>query len=138
MEYWHEFGPIVTGLASAGSLGVAAAVATIIRSQWKVNREKLRLDLFERRFEVYYRSVEMCRVLTIWEGEPSQKATVNDFYRAFHESKFLFPPESEVLLYMEEIRERGAYISNFDDILKAARESGDGGAVSLKKLDHVK
>ena len=75
-------------------MGIAAVVAIITRSQWKINREKLRLDLFERRFDIYYKTVEMCRVLEVWDGEAVQKATVSDFYRAFHEAKLLFPPES--------------------------------------------
>ncbi len=76
-------------------------------------------------------------MLVTQEGGLDQKETVSAFYRAFHESKFLFPPKSGVRQHVDEIRERAAYITNFSEILRIARDGNEGSAASLKKLDHV-
>jgi hypothetical protein len=84
---------------------VAVMVAIISYRQWRTAHDRLRLDLYNRRLELYLtvRSVE--DVLVRWSGTENEKIVLDKFKRAQRESRFLFPPESGVFELFEEYGE---------------------------------
>ena len=80
---------------------IAASVALIAYYQWKTNREKLRLDLFQRRFEIYLRVLDFH--FAIWQkDEPKLNLLHAPFMKAFWESKFLFPEKSGIYDFLDD------------------------------------
>jgi hypothetical protein len=72
---------------------IAAVVALIAFFQWRTNREKLRLDLYNRRFEIYLSYLNLYQVIMETKTVPGQE-TIDLFRRAVKESQFLFPTNS--------------------------------------------
>src|SRR5208282_4349068 len=99
LSCWTEFAlrlavPVATVL-------VAAFVAAITWHQWRINREKLRLDLYQRRFEIYLRVLDFH--MALWQqDEPKLDVLHVTFMKAFWESKFLFPSESGIYDFLDE------------------------------------
>jgi hypothetical protein len=80
---------------------IGASVALIACYQWKTNREKLRLDLYQRRFEIYLRVLDFH--FAIWQqDEPKLDLLHVPFMKAFWESKFLFPEKSGIYDLLDE------------------------------------
>jgi hypothetical protein len=80
---------------------IAASVALIAFYQWKTNREKLRLDLYQRRFEIYFRVLDFH--FAIWQkDEPKLNLLHVPFMKAFWESKFLFPEKSGIYDFLDD------------------------------------
>ena len=88
---------------------ISALVAWIARQQWRTNREKLRLDLYERRFAVYESTLAFYQAL-IGGGEPipseSFSAVQKSFVKSYRESQFLFKPDSGIFALLGEVHSR--------------------------------
>jgi hypothetical protein len=80
----------------AATVLVAAFVALITFFQWRTNRQKLRLDLYQHRFEVYLRVLEFHMAVLEWQDEANLALLHGPFLKAFCESKFLFPQKSGI------------------------------------------
>lgn len=87
---------------------IAFIVAVITFRQWKVNKEKLRLDLYDRRFAIYTALLDYYIART----EPSSETrSVPDsmakaelaFVKAHREACFMFPSESHVYKTLSEL-----------------------------------
>jgi len=70
--------------------------------QFRASRDKLRLDLFEKRYAVY-QEVRKVLATTLQEGTVTYD-DVTSFYRKVHGSEFLFG--SEVEAFIERVREK--------------------------------
>lgn len=70
---------------------IAAIVALIAFLQWQTAREKVLLDLFDKRFEVY---AELRAAVTQRHDQTSS----SDFARAASRAQFLFGPKVQTLL----------------------------------------
>lgn len=92
---------------------IGATVALVAYHQWKTNREKLRFDLYQHRFEIYLRVLEFHLALMEWQDEPKLAVLHRPFLKAFCESKFLFPKESRVYDFLEEYNMRAARVRVF-------------------------
>jgi hypothetical protein len=114
---WVDIGLKVVTAAAATT--VAAYVARISCLQWKNNQEKLRLDLYERRFAIYMHVLDFHRELLRWGDTEDQKSLEQPFTRAVRESKFLFPESSGVYEFLEEFSSHAFYITNFRSALGA-------------------
>ncbi len=141
MEGWYaqqfDFG---TRMASAvGTLSIAAIVATIQRAQWKTNQEKLRLDLYAKRFDIYMRTLDFHNALLEWKDEPEQIALIAPFYRAFRESRFLFPESAGVYRFMEEFSQHAFHITYFREVRDAswAASPNQRTDLALERTTHV-
>ena len=132
MEGWYvqhfDFGVRIT--SAIGTLAIAAIVATITKAQWRTNQEKLRLDLYSKRFEIYMRTLDFYTALLGWKDEPEQIALIAPFYRAFRESRFLFPESAGVYRFMEDFSKHAFQITNF----KEARD-GLGEGLPKERMD---
>lgn len=91
------FGPIVIALASAVFAGFA----------WWTTKQELRLNLYNKRFEVYSRTLDMFHAIEGWEPTPAEKSatsledssgffeTQKAFIKASREAGFLFGKNSD-------------------------------------------
>ncbi|MGC9199093.1 MAG: hypothetical protein ACP5E5_09160 [Acidobacteriaceae bacterium] len=94
-----------TAITSVATVFIAAFVAIIGFNQWRISRDKLRLDLFNRRFDVYLRVLDYYQEVLKGEGVPSDSITT-PFIKAVRESRFIFPKASGVHQFLEEFRYR--------------------------------
>ena len=62
----------------------------------QLQNEKLRLDLYDRRFEIFSSIFDFYEAMIGWEGTPEQKAARTRFFRAYQESGFLFTQASGI------------------------------------------
>lgn len=102
---------------------IAGFVAYISRLQWKTNREKLRLDLYERRFDIYMRVFEFQSALLFWGGGPEQIALQAPFLRALQESRFMFPEKSGAYKFLIEFNGHAFHVVNYQSAWDAWGES---------------
>src|SRR5665213_3562331 len=72
---------------------------------WRDNRDKIRLDLFNRRFAIYQRVLVFYQELIVWEDREDQKALIPPFIEATREALFIFPRKSGVYEYLQEFWE---------------------------------
>jgi hypothetical protein len=97
LPLWVEWFRALGTLALLGSAGVISFLSYLIaRWQGRIAKERIRLDLYNRRFEIFTGIFEMYEVMISWSGTPEQKAVRTKFFRAYHESGFLFRQESGV------------------------------------------
>lgn len=126
------------------STAIAAATWLIARRQVVASEEKLRLDLYERRFAVYSRAVDFFQALTMWQSSPSDQESLRLFVKSKLEASFLFPPDSGITQSLEEmytgafkvigLKEHGKDLSGdplsfmkfYNDGMKALTEFGVG------------
>lgn len=81
--------------------------ACVAYQQWNTNKNKLRLDLYNRRFEIYSNTITFFQFLSslpVGERSDEFKKAHRDFIRSCRESQFLFSDESKVFEILEKIR----------------------------------
>jgi hypothetical protein len=119
LSFWTEFALRLT--VPVATVLVAAFVAAITWFQWKTNREKLRLDLYQRRFEIYLRVLDFH--VALWQqDEPKLDVLHVPFMKASWESKFLFPKESGIYDFLDEYNLRTARVRVYRTPLGAASQ----------------
>ncbi len=141
MQSWYaqqfDFG--IRTASAVGTLSISFIVATITRAQWRTNQEKLRLDLYAKRFDIYMRTLDLHNALLAWNDEPEQVKLISPFYRAYRESRFLFPESAGVFRFMEEFSKHAFHITNFKEVRDGwgdafPKEKAD---LALARTDHV-
>ncbi len=110
-NFWID--AILRVVTAAAATAVAIYVAKISRRQWKTNQEKLRLDLYQRRFDIYLRVLEFHWALLEWGDKPEQQALRGPFVKAFCESKFMFPVSSGIYEFLSDFHRHAFRIANF-------------------------
>ena len=82
----HDFAaPVATILAAFAAVSVTGYFA------WRqafLAREKLRLDLYNRRFETFSSLFDFYNAMIYWKGTPEQTAARTKFFRACQECGF--------------------------------------------------
>lgn len=96
---WLSF---ITNLSGALTLLVAVIVAYIAYQQYKTNRDKLRLNLYDRRFELYNAFSDLC-VSVGSSGRPGSRE-LTDFLQIRNKVYFLF--DQDIYSYMELVRQK--------------------------------
>lgn len=111
MNFWAGASQILTAFAT---IGIAWYVALISKRQWQTNREKLRLDLYQRRFDIYRRVIDYQSALPHWLLLSDQETAVYEpFQRALAEAKFMFPAESGVYELLSEFNEHADCVCGY-------------------------
>ncbi len=87
-------GPIATIFASIVAVGVTGYFAwhqrNIAHQQKEIAKNKLRLDLFDRRYKAFESIFPYYNALVGWKGTDEQKEARTNFFMAYHQSGFLF------------------------------------------------
>jgi hypothetical protein len=100
-------------------IGIAVLVALIAFWQSKINNNKLRLDLYNRRFDVYSKTLEFFIFLLSYNPNPETKELCKnlhkDFIKAFRETKFLFDDTSKVYDLLKQMNDKAFIIIGFKE-----------------------
>jgi hypothetical protein len=108
---WLTFGvQTITGIAT---VAIAGLVAWITRRNSEIARQKLRLDLYERRYAVYREARRFRDSVTLWNREPTV-TIAESFVELAEQARFLFPPDSGVASYLEEMAKHAHFVLNFE------------------------
>ena len=88
------FATLVAGIVAIIAAIIAwLAVQRQIRAVQQVEATKLRLDLYNRRFQIFESIFDFYDALWQWAGTAEQKAVRRKFFRASEEAGFLFSNE---------------------------------------------
>ena len=129
----------VDGWVPIVTLVIAAAVALATIGQWFVNRSKLRLDLYNRRFEIYSKTLDFFQMVLYYDPSKATdddriKYTVKelDFIKSHRESQFLFSTKFKcVYQLLEEFRQKANRIVAYRELRGPMR--GQESPEDLKK-----
>lgn len=108
-------------LVAGAPIAISGAVGLIAFFQWRLARQKLRLDLYNRRYAIYESLLTFYPILIGWKGEPEQKAVYDRFFRASKEAKFLFSHKSGIPALFDEMMDDAAYAIGFTDNVESIR-----------------
>ena len=116
---------------------VAAFVAYIGYRQSRYSKEKLRLDLYGKRFSVYERVLVFYQAVASYNGSRTEPfdAKLNDFSTAVKESQFLFAAESNIFKTLLTMHAQAFQIIGFKENGKAVFDSGDHVTFSKMNTD---
>jgi hypothetical protein len=92
-------GPAATVIASFAAICFARAQLQVARAQKDIAYDKLKLDLFERRYAIYAAAKDV--IMYIREGKGGRIEDANfmrEHYIALDEARFFFDPEIQALL----------------------------------------
>jgi len=107
--------PALKSTEEIATVVIAVYVSFIGTLQWITARQKLRLDLYNRRFDVYLVAFDFMQALMMWssisieERRPKRIA----FIRAVRESRFLFADNLRIPNLLEEIEKRSFKVTGF-------------------------
>jgi hypothetical protein len=114
-------------LTAATPICIAAFVAWMAYRQSKINEGKLRLDLYNKRFEVYSRTLDFYHALLDYGGSDADnkhfKALHNLFIKSYRESQFLFEHKDGIYTLLGEMHTRSFKITGCKDHGKELAEA---------------
>lgn len=87
----------------------------IAKRQAEIASEKLRLDLYNRRFEVFSSIFDFYEAMISWDGRPEHLKARSKFFRAYQESAFLFAKESGIEQLLKSLNDSGAKVIGFKE-----------------------
>jgi hypothetical protein len=108
---------------------IAAAVAFATIGQWFVNRSKLRLDLYNRRFEIYSKTLDFFQMVLYYDplkaiddDRIKYKLRELDFIKSHRESQFLFSNKFKcVYQLLDEFRQKANRIVAYRELREQMR-----------------
>ncbi len=119
-QIFRDFaGPIATIMAAFAAVSVTWHFSRhqkkIAEEQARIAGEKLRHDLYDRRFEIFSSIFDFYNAMISWEGTPEQKEARQRFFRAYQESGFLFTKESGIEALLKKLNDDGAKVIGFKE-----------------------
>jgi len=81
----------------------------------KIANNKLRLDLYNRRFEIFSSIFAFYNAIISWQGTDEQKEAREKFFRAYQESGFLFAKESGIEDLLKSLNDTGMRVIKFKE-----------------------
>jgi hypothetical protein len=117
--------PIATIFASLVVVGVTGYFAwhqrEITKEQARLARERLRLDLYDRRFEIFTSIFDYYNAMIAWKGTPEQDEARSTFFRAYQESAFLFSAESGIEELLKTLNDQGNRVIGYKETANELR-----------------
>lgn len=121
MDLYHTLkdfaGPLATVVASFAAVIVTYRLGReqtlIAGEQARIARDKLRLELYERRWSVFKSIFAFYYAMIGWEGTDEQKAARDRFFMAYQESAFLFDPADEVEAILKGLNDKGRKVMDY-------------------------
>jgi hypothetical protein len=111
-----SFQPHWTAYVSAFSTPIVGLIAVYIAyQQYSTAKNKLRLDLYNRRFEIYASALEFYHALLGYSNTTNFEVTQGRFIKAYRESQFLFDKNSGVYCILNEMHTRSFHIIGFKE-----------------------
>lgn len=93
---------------------ISMAVAWIGYLQYRTNRYKLKLDLYNRRFAVYEKALELFQAYYS-EDKANLTTSKEKFIRFYRESIFLFGEDSDVYKRLTELKDTLYFLIDFKE-----------------------
>jgi len=88
LPYWlrwiNALAPLISGLAT---IGVGVVAGWIAHGQWAINRDKLKLDHYDRRFEVYQAMREL--IVSVQSNGTTTDEELRKYLQRTRQAKFL-------------------------------------------------
>jgi hypothetical protein len=116
---WHipeGFATLVAGLFLIIAAGVAWwSVQQQIHTTREIEASKLRLDLYNRRYQIFDSIFDFYNALIGWTGTPEQREAQKRFFRASQEAVFLFKPESGIAETLQRLHGKSAKVIGFKE-----------------------
>jgi hypothetical protein len=109
------YGGLVMNWTAAATTALAAIAAWIAYRQSRINEEKLRFDLYNKRFEVYRSTVEFVNALHFLESAESVDAKHIAFVKSVWESEFLFDRSSGIHQLLNEMNSGSFKVLKFKE-----------------------
>jgi hypothetical protein len=96
---------------------IASFVGGVAWLQWRTAMEKLRLDLYDRRFAVYANALDFMQALYSWVSvEESLKLTLRQsFVRSTREARFLFADDARIFALLDQFNTRSFHVTGYRD-----------------------
>ena len=104
---------------------IAALGVYIAYQQWKTNHNKLRVDLFERRYDVFLKFASF--IANILSNGGVRNNEHHQFIKDTKGSRFIFGIETHN--YSEEIFKKAGRLSTLDKLLENERDEGKRGTI---------
>jgi hypothetical protein len=119
------FATLVAGFFVIMAAGIAWwGVQRQIRATWEIEVTKVRLDLYNRRFQIFDSIFDFYEALLGWKGTPEQRATQMRFFRAYQESGFLFSKESGIEDTLKRLHEESGKVIGFKEYGEEYKSGG--------------
>jgi hypothetical protein len=101
---------VISALSAGLTPLIAVIAAYIAYQQFRTNRNKLRLDLYDRRFSLYSAFADLC--VSVGSSMKPGSEELNRFLQARHATQFLFG--SQTAAYMETVRLKAVRLQYLD------------------------
>jgi hypothetical protein len=105
-------GPAAAIIASVTAVFVTYRLG---KEQSRLAREKLRLDLYDRRWKVFRSVFDFYYVMIAWTGTDEQKLVRDQFFMAYQESSFLFEPADGIEQILKDLNDKGRKVMSYKD-----------------------
>ena len=128
VPFWFQ---IIQGL---GPLAIAAMVGYVAYRQWRTARDRLRFDLFEKRYVIYERIQTI--IIAALSAHPPNSEEILDFYRGTRGVEFLFGPEIEI--YLGELRDSLGRLAGLQRHLALGQTQDPNYTVDLNEVHEMK
>jgi len=119
---------LIPYLAPWATVIVGLSVACIAFQQWRVARNKLRMDLFDRRYKIYEATRKF--LTEILRSASFDDSHLFEFYAGSSDAEFLF--RSDVVDYLSHIRKRAVDMRTHQKVYEPL-PVGEGKGVSSNK-----
>jgi hypothetical protein len=133
--------PIATILAALVVVSVTGYFGwhqrEIAGEQARIEHEKLRLDLYDRRFEIFTSIFDFYNAIISWKGTLEQQDARQRFFRAYQESGFLFTKESDIEALLKMLHEEGAKVIGFKENIDSYKSDPAALMVEQNKVDDI-
>ncbi len=100
------------GIAAIGQLAISCAVGYVAWRQWKTAHDKLRLDLYEKRFRILNTTTDF--ISDVLSGDIKQEQMVK-FLVARSEATFLFAGDKELLNFLDDLTQKSRDLAIWRD-----------------------
>ncbi len=136
-------GPAATIVAAVVAVVVTGTFAKkqtdIAREQARTAKEKLRHDLFERRWRVFETALDLYYAMISWADVPTpeQVKAKDAFFRAYQQSGFLFSKESGVEDLMKDLNDMANRVTGLKKSLRNVGIDVDERVAWQKEIDDI-
>lgn len=118
---------------------ISITVAIVGFFQYRINRQKFRLDLYNRRFAVYSKTLQYLQShYNSKEQEENKAICKNEFIHFYRESLFLFGGDSIVYKLLTELKDTLEFLTSYNQILSETSKNDKDTLKSIVKTKEGK
>jgi hypothetical protein len=92
---------------------IALAVGVVAYQQWRIARDKLRFDIYQRRFTIFSNTLDFYSKVVFgdWKDDTSESTLTHvRFFTSLHEAAFLFDPKDGVFTILNQLSLKAFHI----------------------------